>query len=105
MPVLLNSRYYGLSTYEATDAKGETHPTVAIRLHSPPGPDAGIAQHRLVGAETLEYLAWRQYGSSAAWWRIADAGPPVFPLDVQPGDVVNLPSAIHVGRVERPRRF
>src|SRR5262245_27268134 len=72
MPIPLSSRYYGPPVYDAADDTGLTHPTVAIRLSGPTSA-ASVYQHILTAGETVEYLAWRYYGSSAAWWRIADA--------------------------------
>jgi phage tail protein X len=59
----------------------------------------------LTGVESLEYLAWRFYGRSTAWWHIADANPLIFPLDYRPGMSVTLPQSTGVGRVLRTRTF
>ncbi len=104
MPVALNSRYHGVPVYDAADAGGAVHPTIGMRP-APPGPAAALYQHIVVGDQSLEYLAWRYLGSSQAWWRIADANPLVFPLDLPSGARVAIPSAGEVGRVERSRRF
>jgi hypothetical protein len=105
MPVSANSRYYGLRIYEATDAEGEVHATVAMRLAPTAPTPPTVYQRVLVGLETLEYAAWDYYRASDAWWRIADANPLVFPLDWRPGMRLNLPAATNKGRVERTRRF
>ncbi len=119
MPVSITSRYTNAPIYDATDAQGESHPTVAIRPSTPPAPGTTLAirpstppapgttlyQHILIGAETMEYLAWRYYGSSSSWWRIAEANPLVFPLDPPAGAAIAIPSAGDVGRIERTRRF
>jgi hypothetical protein len=59
----------------------------------------------LTGVESLEYLAWRFYGRSTAWWQIADANALVFPLDYRAGTSVALPQPSGVGRVLRTRSF
>ncbi len=105
MPVSITSRYTNAPIYDATDAQGESHPTVAIRPSTPPAPGTTLYQHILIGAETMEYLAWRYYGSSSSWWRIAEANPLVFPLDPPAGAAIAIPSAGDVGRIERTRRF
>ena len=105
MPVSRTSRYHNLPTYEATDEKGNSHANIGIRLDGAATPDPNIFQHILTGLETIEYLAWRYYDSSEMWWRIADAGPPVFPLDLPTGYPVSVPSRDAVGRVQRTRRF
>lgn len=104
MPVGQGSRYHGLETYEAADADGRPQATTAIRPPPPPT-DALAYSHVLVAGESLEYLAWRYYGSSTTWWRLADQGPVVFPLDVTPGAVVPIPSTDGFGRAERTRKF
>jgi len=105
MPINPGSRYHGLPTYEAADSDGQPQATVAIRPATPVAAADATYSHVLVAGESLEYLAWRYYGTSSAWWRLADAGPVVFPLDITPGAVVPIPSSDAVGRVERSRRF
>jgi hypothetical protein len=62
--------------------------------------------HRVTGAEDIEYLAWRFFNASDLWWRIADANPVRFPLDLRPGDAIEIPSNDDFGRiVSRERRF
>jgi hypothetical protein len=103
MPVPITSRYRSLPVIQAGDGRGQPHATVAIRPNDPALPSS--FRYRLSSLETLEYVAWRQFGNSQAWWRIADANPLVFPLDWRPGDPIALPAAADAGRVERTRRF
>jgi phage tail protein X len=105
MPVSSRSRYRDLEIFSATDAAGQSHPTVGIRPS--PEPRQGLApfRHVVTGVETLEYLAWRYYGRSDAWWRIADANPACFPLVLFPGTSLVIPDAGEGGRVVRTRRF
>ena len=105
MPIPLTSRYHGTPIYPARDAHGETHPTVGIRPSTPPEPGTPLFRHRVTGVESLEYLAWRYYGTSDAWWRIAEANALVFPLDLKPGATVALPAPEDLGEVKRTRRF
>lgn len=105
MPIRSTSRYAGLPVYDATDARQVEHPTVAIRPPVPPPPGAALYQHTVSGAENLEYLAFRYFGSSDAWWRIAESNPLVFPLDFTPGDTVAIAPPGDAGRVVRSRRF
>lgn len=104
MPVSINSRYRGLPVVEAPDPTGKAHPAVGIRP-SPPPPEGRLFKHRLTAGESLEYLAWRYYGASELWWRIADANPTLFPFDLTPGAAVVIPSLAEIGRRERDRRF
>lgn len=104
MPVPLNSRYHGLPVHDAPGADGTERPAVAIRP-GPSEPTEAAYNHLLTGAEGMEYLAWRFFGSSQAWWRIADANPLVFPTDLRPGTALAIPGAADVGRVRRTRSF
>jgi nucleoid-associated protein YgaU len=101
VPVDPTSRYFLLGAIEAADATGGLHPTVPTR----PTPGARVFPkvHVVVAGETIEALAHRYLGSSAAWWVIADANPATFPLSLRPGDTLAIPD----GRpaVERSRRF
>lgn len=105
MTIAITSRYYGLPVYTAVDSQGKSHATVAIRPPAPPAPATATYHHVLTGVEDIEYLAWRFYASSADWWRIAEANPLLFPLDLTPGTSVNIVSPGAVGRIERTRSF
>lgn len=104
MAVPISSRYRGEPVYPAPDAAGVARPTVAIRRHSPP-PGPPDYRHVVTGAEDMEYLSWRFYGDSETWWRIADANPVVFPLDLRPGEHLAVPTTDQAGRIDRVRRF
>lgn len=103
MPVDVRSRYWALPSYEAPADDGPTatlpaRPNVEI-------PEEELLNHRLSGVENMEYLAWRYYGRSAVWWRIADANPLAFPLDHRPGATVRVAPAGTINRVLRTRSF
>ena len=100
MPVTVSSRYRGLTTLAI--AFGDDA-TTAIARRPQPAPAGTSHTHVLTGAETVEYLAWRYYGRSRAWWHIADANPLSFPLDWRAGQGVDIPSSTGVGRVTRTR--
>jgi nucleoid-associated protein YgaU len=105
MPVSNTSRYFGIPVYDAVGKDGVPRPTIGLRSPSPPAPATSLYRHMVTGTETIEYLASRYYGSSAAWWRIAEANGLVFPTDVVPGMILNIPAAGDVGRIVRTRRF
>ena len=105
MPISNTSRYFGLPVYTAPGADAAVHPSLAMRPPTPPPPGTGMLRHVIAGDETLESLAFRHFGSSDAWWRIAEANPARFPTDWKPGMVVNIPAAGDVGRIVRTRRF
>lgn len=104
MPVTSRSRHFRQPVHRVRDASGQEREAIAIRPPpAPPGP-SGATQHLLSGVESIEYLAWRYFGQSDAWWRIADANPTAFPLDLFPGSKLSIPAAADVGRMERTRK-
>jgi hypothetical protein len=105
MPLPLNSRYQTLPVFEARDAEGVVHATIAMRLADAPPRDVNAFRHIAMAGDTMETLAWRYYSSSESWWRIADANPHTFPYHLEPGKSVVIPSATEVGRIVRSRRF
>jgi nucleoid-associated protein YgaU len=105
MSVSITSRYYQSPVYDATDAEGVTHATVAIRQPTPPTPGTTMYRHTVTAVETIEYLAWRYYGNSALWWRIAEANDLIFATDIVPGSVLNIPGARDIGTIVRNRSF
>jgi hypothetical protein len=105
MPVTIQSRYYNSDVYQATGPDGVAHPTIAIRLPTPPAPGVTIYRHLISGVEMIEYLAWRYYGDSSLWWRIAEANSVQYPFDLTPGSYINIPGANDLGTVVRTRSF
>lgn len=105
MPVAITSRYYQTPVYDALDANGVSHPTIAIRLPTPPAPGTTQYQHLVSGLETIEYLAWRYYGNSQLWWRIAEANDLQFAPSLAPGMTLNIPGTRDLGTVVRNRVF
>lgn len=105
MPVLINSRYYNQVTYDAPDPEGVLHPTIGIRQPTPPAPGTTMYQHLVSGVETIEYLAWRYFGDSKFWWRIAEANGLAFPVDLPPGTILQIPNSSDLGTVVRTRSF
>lgn len=105
MSVSISSRYQQATVYPAVDATGTTRATVAIRRYAPPTADVINYEHRVTGVEDIEYLSWRYFGDSEVWWRIADANPVAFPLDLRPGAALSVPASQDIGVVSRDRVF
>lgn len=104
MPVTSLSRYARLSAYNAPAANGKVYSTLPLR----PQPEttiAGSTQHIVKAPETLETLAWRYFGVSELWWRIADINPLIFPLDLPTGASVTIPRGTDFGVFLRERSF
>jgi nucleoid-associated protein YgaU len=105
MAVGPTSRYRLLPVGLEPDAAGAWHPALPARPVPTADPTATPYFHTVVAGETIELLAFRYLGSSAAWWMIADANPAAFPLDLVPGTVLAIPTDVSPGRVERTRSF
>ena len=103
MPVSSNSRYQQRSAYAAAAVDGTLRPTLPIRRTPATAP--GAYRHRVSGVENLEYLAWQYLNNSEAWWEVADRNPVAFPLDLVPGEVVDVPVGERPAPGGRARTF
>lgn len=57
----------------------------------------GRSQYVTKAGDTFESLAFRFYGDANKWWTLANANSQVFwPLDLQAGVEINVPSVIKV---------
>ncbi len=104
MPVKPESRFADLPVHQVQAPDGTTRQVIALRLQRPIL-ESDRAQHRVTQGETVDLLAQRFYGSDTLWWRILDANPVVYPLDVAPGDDLEVPASGPATRVTRARRF
>lgn len=104
MPIKPTSRYVGSTVLQAPDKTGVQRPTVSQRPPTATA-EAAAVSHVLTAGEDFEYLAWRYFGSSDAWWQIADANGRQHPLALISGEKFLVPSPTEVGRIERTRRF
>lgn len=105
MSVSTGSRYYSLPIYEVKDANNASHPTLAMRAYTGIDPGKMQYKHLITGVENIEYLAWKFYGDSREWWRIAEANELRFPLDIHPGMTLIIPGINDVGKISRNRKF
>ncbi|WP_042403371.1 LysM peptidoglycan-binding domain-containing protein [Streptacidiphilus carbonis] len=53
--------------------------------------------HRVVAGDSLQFLAWREYGDATAWRTIAEANGIDDPAQLNPGTELMLPAAEEVG--------
>jgi nucleoid-associated protein YgaU len=104
MPVKPDSRFASLPVLKVRAPDGSVRQVIALRIQQPE-PGAEMARHVVTQGETVDLLARRYYGDERLWWRILDANPLVYPLDLQPGDVLNIPAPALATRATRARRF
>jgi hypothetical protein len=104
MAIQADSRYIGLALKRAAGPSGEPRLTLELRLQRPRA-DAPVTRHRVVQGELIDALAARYLGDERLWWRILDANPAVYPLDLSPGDVIAIPAPAGATRAVRARRF
>jgi hypothetical protein len=104
VPYTPDSRFAGLPILQVTAPDGSTRRVVALRLLRVPLDDS-LGRHLVLQGEELDLLARRFYGDEGLWWRLLDANPLAFPLDVKAGDVLNLPDPGPATRAVRARGF
>jgi phage tail protein X len=104
MPVKPDSRYAGQPILSARAPDGGERQVVALRLRTP-RTEPQLRRHRVNQAEPLDLLARRLYGAEGLWWRILDANPIVYPLDLAAGDLLVLPGVAAATRATRARQF
>jgi len=84
-----------------------TRATCQVHLHEIPSTTAGQNPtsgalttrrvHRVVAGDSLQFLAWREYGDATAWRTIAEANGIDDPAQLRPGTELMLPAAEEVG--------
>jgi nucleoid-associated protein YgaU len=104
MPVTPDSRFAGLPILEVTAPDGTTRNVIALRIGQLPTPQS-TTPFRVRQGDELDLLAKRFLGDERLWWRILDANPLVYPLDIAPGDVIGLPDAGPATTIVRARTF
>jgi hypothetical protein len=103
MPVKPDSRFAMLPIHPAPAPDGSTRLVVALRLTTPPLPIA--VRHRLRHGEQVDLLARKFFGDERLWWRILDANPLIYPLELEPGAILAIPASASATRVTRARTF
>lgn len=104
MPVHPDSRYATLPVLTVRAPDGSDRQVVALRLTRARVGELA-RRHRVTQDEPLDLLARRLYGAEGLWWRILDANPVRYPLDLEPGDLLALPEQAPATRVTRARSF
>ena len=105
MPVKPDSRFSQLPLLRVQAPDGSPRQVVSLRLVRTL-PEGSVAQHMVKQSESVDSLARRFYGSERLWWRLLDANPVLYPLDLKAGDVLDVPApSTAATRVTRARKF
>jgi hypothetical protein len=103
MPIPQGSRFAGLPVFEVTAPDGGRRHVLGLRLRST-DPASGET-HRVRQGESIDLIARRRLGDEQLWWRVLDANPLRYPLDLTPGELLQLPAAAQATRASRARSF
>lgn len=104
MPVKADSRFAKLKVVDTVAPDGSPRRVIALPL-GPRQIGPIVARHRVSAGEQIDLLAHRFYGDERLYDRLLDANPLVYPLDLVPGDVLDVPGAGPVTRATRARKF
>lgn len=103
MPAPQGSRFAGLPVFEVTAPDGTRRHVIGLRLTEV---EVATEQtHRVRQGEELDAIARRRLGDERLWWRLLDANPLRYPLELTPGEQLQLPEPSRATRANRARRF
>jgi hypothetical protein len=105
MPVKPDSRFANLPVLQVVAPDGSVRQAISLRLARLQRSDRVIRQHRVTQGEQVDLIAQKVLRAEHLWWRILDVNPLIYPLDVQPGDLLDLPDPGPATRTTRARRF
>ena len=104
MPVRPDSRFATLPRHQVAGPDGHPREVIGLRLDPGPLPPV-VGRHVVTQGEAVDLIARVRLGAEGLWWRLLDANDLRYPLDVEPGDVLDVPGALEATRVTRARRF
>jgi len=67
---------------------------ILVPVDATPRPDDRF--HTVVDGDRLDLLAHRYLGRADLWWIICDYNDIFFPMELEPGSVLRIPSVEHV---------
>ena len=67
---------------------------IRVPVDATPRPDDRF--HTVVDGDRLDLLAHRYLGRADLWWIICDYNDIFFPMELEPGSVLRIPSVEHV---------
>lgn len=93
MSVFRGSRYAGVKFTGILGKDGKVrrylHGRDPLKLSEMKDP---VVIHELEFGETIDELAWKAAGKPRLWWVIADVSDVLFPLDIEPGTQLVVPT-------------
>lgn len=101
MPVFKGSRYEGVRFTGILGKDGKVrkflHPREPLSL-------AQVAEqvyiHKFEAGELIDELAWKAAGRPRLWWILADISDVLFPLEIESGSDIVIPTRELLGRAE-----
>ncbi|GAB6908756.1 conserved hypothetical protein [Desulfosarcina cetonica] len=69
---------------------------LGIRVPGDTAPRPDDRFHTVVDGDRLDLLAHRYLGRADLWWIICDYNDIFFPMELEPGSVLRIPSVEHV---------
>jgi nucleoid-associated protein YgaU len=103
MPVPQGSRFAGLPVFEVAAPDGGRRHVLGLRLRATD--KASGETHQVRQGESIDLIARRRLGDEQLWWRVLDANPLRYPLDLAPGEQLRLPDPGQATRANRARSF
>jgi hypothetical protein len=104
MPVKPDSRYAKSPVYDTTAPDGSQRRALGVLWRRyEQVPDS--VPYQLRRSDDIDLLARRNLNNERLWWKILDANPLVYPFDLEPGDVLNIPTTRGNEPTTRARRF
>lgn len=101
MPVFVGSRYAECKYTGILGKDGVTrkflHARDPLKLADVQEP---VIVHPLQNGEVIDELAWKAAGKPRLWWVIADVSNVLFPLEIEPGTKLSIPTNELITRQE-----
>lgn len=93
MPIFSGSRYEGVDITGIKSLDGKSRKFLHDRrIYSKEDVGSNSFEHTVAGGEQLDSLADSFYGDQNLWWLIADVNDILFALDLQPGQILTIPT-------------
>jgi hypothetical protein len=89
MPIYVGSRFEALKYSVVEEADGTQKRFMHLRI---PNEYTPKRTHELLPRQQLDFLAYRYTGQARQWWKFAEANDLFWPLDLDQGTKLKVPS-------------